>query len=165
MKSKSTVYNLSEKLKWKNWPTWLKGFFLLWPSLGPAYLFITKTPSPTGGEAELNTIMTNIEYQNYFIVVFIGFWSINLILLGLTWAIGGLVLETYRSSRTDTRSKVAVRTPPKEQEEPVRTKTLVKKYPVLVKKGTRKGASGETKTVKTVYRVLKKKSSSAKATK
>ncbi len=165
MKSKSAVNNLSEKLKWKNWPTWLKGFFLLWPSLGPAYLFITRTPSPTGGEAELNTIMTNLEYQNYFIVVFIGFWSINLILLGLTWAIGGLVSETYRSFRIDTRSKVAVRTPPGEQKEPVRTKTLVRKYPVLVKKGTKNGTSRETKSVKTVYRVLKKKGSSAKAPK
>jgi len=164
MKSKSTVYNLSEKLKWNNWPIWLKGFFLLWPSLGPAYLFITRTPSPTGGEAELNTIMTNLEYQNYFIVVFIGFWSINLILLGLTWAIGGLVSETYRSYLTE-RSKVSVKTTPKQQKAPVETKTLVRKYPVLVKKGTGKGTPGETKTVKAVYPVLKKKSSSAKATK
>jgi len=161
---KFEVLNLSEKLKWKNWPTWLKGFFLLWPSLGPAYLFITSTPTPTGGEAEVSTIMTNIEYQNFFIVVFIGFWSINLILLGLTWAIGGLVSDTYRSYLTE-RSDVGVRTSSKGEKVQVETKTLIREYPVLAKKGTDNDTSRKSKAVKMVYPVMKKKSSSSKTTK
>jgi len=97
MKLKLGLLHLSRNIKWENWPTWLKGVFLFWPSLGPAYLFIVKTPFPTEGTADLSTLMTNIEYQNYFISVFIGMWSINLVILGLTWILGSLISESYRS--------------------------------------------------------------------
>ncbi len=160
---KLTVLKLSESMKWSNWPTWLKGFFLLWPSLGPAYLFITSTPVPTSGEAELSTIMTNVEYQNYFIVVFIGFWSINLILLGMTWVIGSVVSDTYRSYLRE-KSKVRVKRISEEPNVPSDTEKIVKKYPLLVKKGSQDIAS-EPKTVKKVYKVLKKKDSPATSAK
>ncbi|MBS3781189.1 MAG: hypothetical protein KGY66_00905 [Candidatus Thermoplasmatota archaeon] len=156
MNLKLALLLLSEKLKWKNWPTWLKGIFLLWPSLGPAYLFLTRTPSPTGGEAELSTIMTNLEYQNYFIVVFIGFWSINLILLGLTWTIGSLSSDTYRNYLRE-KAKVRKYNSIKEKNASIRPKRVVKKYPVLVKKGTPKGISREPKTMKKIYPILAKR--------
>jgi len=170
MKLKSGIFSLSERLKWKNWPTWLKGFFLLWPSLGPAYLFITRTPGPSSGDAELSTIMTNIEYQNYFIVVFIGFWSINLILLGMTWIIGGLVSDGYRSLITDRSNakkttNIAPKTPTGDREVPGKIKRSEKRYPVLVKKRARKDISGKRKTAEKTYPVLTKKDSSAGSTK
>ncbi|MFW5946159.1 MAG: hypothetical protein ACOCTN_04735 [Candidatus Natronoplasma sp.] len=141
MKLKLAVLSLSERLKWKNWPTWFKGFFLLWPSLGPVYLFLTRTPAPTGGEAELNTIMTNLEYQNYFIVVFIGFWSINLVLLGMTWIIGSLISDGYRSYLKE-KSSVKMNTSSKVQY-PKQVKKQSRRYPVLVKKGTKKSSSAK----------------------
>lgn len=154
MNLKLTILNLSEKLKWKNWPTWLKGFFLLWPSLGPAYLFIARTPVLVSGDAELGTIMSNIEYLNYFIAVFIGFWSLNLILLGLTWTIGSLTSDMYRSYlRERSRTKV-VET---DQDFTVDVKELVKKYPVLVKKSSAEASSEKPKTIKKKYPILKKK--------
>lgn len=140
MEAKLTILKLSENLKWSNWPTWLKGIFLLWPSLGPAYLFLTRTPTPTGSE-DLTTIMTNIEYQNYFIVVFLGFWSINLIILGITWLIGGLTSDMYRDhlrekSKKDHVSLVSKNYPIMEKK---RTKNKSKKkYPVLRKKRSSK---------------------------
>ncbi len=163
MNLKLTVLNLSESLKWKNWPTWLKGFFLLWPSLGPAYLFITRTPAPISGDADLSAIMTNVEYQNYFIVVFIGFWSINLILLGLTWVVGSVVSDTYRSYLKE-KSKVRVSRPSEEQRVSLETKKIVKRYPLLVKKGSQE-MSSEPKMVNIAYPVLRKKDSSTRSPK
>jgi len=160
MNLKSGILSLSEKLKWSNWPIWLKGFFLLWPSLGPAYLFLTKTPTPTEGEAELHTIMTNLEYQNYFIVVFIGFWSINLILLGLTWVIGSLISDGYRSYLRE-RSNMKTNTLSREKKVPIK----VKKYTVLVKKGANKDNSRKPKTLKKIYPILTKKDSSSRTIK
>jgi len=96
MKVKLGILHLSKNLEWSSWPTWLKGLFLLWPSLGPAYLFITRTPRPTDGTGEITTILSNIEYQNYFISVFLGLWAINLVVLGITWVMGSLISEGYR---------------------------------------------------------------------
>ncbi len=112
MKLKLGLLHLSERIRWKNWPTWLKGIFLFWPSLGPAYLFITRTPIPTDGTGEIETILANLEYQNYFIVVFLGLWSINLVVLGIVWIIGGLISHTYRdhlSKRTSIPVKKIIR--------------------------------------------------------
>ncbi len=103
MKVKLGLLHLSEDIKWEKWPTWLKGLYLFWPSLGPAFLFLTRTPLPTDGTGELSTILANIEYQNYFISIFLGLWAINLVILGLTWLVGGVISEAYRyhiSSRT-----------------------------------------------------------------
>ncbi len=156
MSLKLEILLLSEKLKWKNWPTWLKGLFLFWPSLGPAYLFITGHPSPIGAEAELNAIMNNIEYQNYLITVFIGFWSINLILLGLTWTIGDLTSHTYRSYMRE-KAKKDISEPDKIL--PEKTRRSVKRYPVLAKKGSSGVVGKEKRTVSKKYPIFKKKRS------
>ncbi len=127
MSLKLKILLLSEKVKWKNWPTWLKGLFLFWPSLGPAYLFITRTPVPTEVSNEANLLLTNLEYQNYFIAVFIGFWSINLVILGLTWTIGTLISDGYRHLlRSRSRS-----TEPKKDGS---LKTMNKRRPTHLKK-------------------------------
>ena len=149
MEAKLTILKLSENLKWSNWPTWLKGIFLLWPSLGPAYLFLTRTPTPTGSE-DLTTIMTNIEYQNYFIVVFLGFWSINLIILGITWTIGGLTSDMYRNHLREKAKEVTI----KEDRVTVNSKKLR----VMEKKGTKNKS-------KKKYPVLRKKRSSKRSDK
>jgi len=165
MNLKLAVLSLSERLKWKNWPTWLKGFFLLWPSLGPAYLFITRTPAPTGDEAELTTIMTNVEYQNYFIVVFIGFWSINLIMLGLIWIIGGLISDCYRSYSEKSIEEASISYLSGKQKASSKVKDQVKRYPILVKKGAKGDISRKSKKLKKTYPTLTKKCSSTKSTK
>ncbi len=128
---------LSERVKWKNWPLWLKGIFLSWPSIGPLYMFLFRTPSPSGS-AEVTTLLTNLEYQNYMIAVFIGFWSINMVVLGLTWTVAGVVSETYSSYLRDKASsgkKHKTQNSRNVEELPV----LKKRYPILVKKKSTRG--------------------------
>ncbi len=128
-----TLLLLPKKLKWKNWPLWLKGLFLFWPSLGPAYLFLTNTPNPLVNPAELNEILTNIEYQNYFLAYFIGLWSVNLVILGLAWIIGPVVSSTYRSYlKYKNPKKVPRKHSPKKRM--LKVKKKVRRYPILVKK-------------------------------
>lgn len=153
MNMKLTILRLSESIKWNNWPTLLKGFFLLWPTLGPVYLFLFRTPSPVGGEGGTTALMTNIEYQNYFIVVFLGFWSINILLLGLTWVIGSLTSKTYRSYL---KEKSRVKSSQRKKTSTVGK--VVKEYPMLVKKGSRNELSGGRELIKKRYQVLRKRS-------
>jgi len=128
MNLKLNILLLSERVKWNNWPTWLKGLFLFWPSLGPAYLFITRTPVPTETTDEATVLLTNLEYQNYFIAVFIGLWSINLVILGITWTLGTLVSEGYRDYLRNSSGKAS--TEDKSTGPPV----MKEKRPMLMKK-------------------------------
>ncbi|MFP3871342.1 MAG: hypothetical protein ACOC55_04590 [Candidatus Natronoplasma sp.] len=128
MDLKSDILSLEERMRWNNWPIWLKGLFILWPSIGPVYLFLFKTPAPTGDTTELNTLLTNIEYQNYFIVVFIGFWSINLMILGITWFIGPLIADGYRY-HLERSSKSKPRTKDPKPKKGLKLKKLRKKHP------------------------------------
>jgi len=86
----SSNLSLYEKGEWRNWPLWLKGIFVLWPSLSTAYLFLIEIPA-IEGSSDMITILQNIEYQNYFISYFVGFWAINLVLLGVGWILISLV--------------------------------------------------------------------------
>ncbi len=149
MNLKLEILLLSEKLKWKNWPIWLKGIFLAWPSIGPLYLFIFRTPIPSGS-AEVTTLLTNLEYQNYLIAVFIGFWSINMVILGLTWAVGGIVSETYRSylKSNMTSKKISKELGLNEGSKGRNLRVLKKKYPMLIKKGRVQKTSGSIRAKK-----------------
>ncbi|MFP4051462.1 MAG: hypothetical protein ACLFVB_06955 [Thermoplasmata archaeon] len=77
-----------EMIKWENWPLWLKGFFILWPSIGPAFYFIQGTPEQSGDE--LVNIWYKLEYQTELIYYFIGLWTINLVVLGGIWIFAGM---------------------------------------------------------------------------
>lgn len=75
-------------IKWENWPLWLKGFFIFWPSIGPAFYFILG--SPEGG---VENIWDNIDYQTDLIFYFIGLWAINLALLGAIWIFASMLIS------------------------------------------------------------------------
>ncbi len=77
-----------DMIKWENWPLWLKGFFIFWPSIGPAFYFIQGAPEE--GTEELLNIWNKIEYQTELIYYFIGLWAINLVILGAIWIIAGM---------------------------------------------------------------------------
>jgi len=154
MKWRKEILSLSEKMKWRNWPTWLKGLFISWPSLGPAYLFLTRPPFPTGGNNEIDAIMTNIEYQNYIIAVFIGLWSINLLALGITWFLVSIVSKSYRFHLNKTESGDEKDSIPTEER---LKKTLKKKN----RPGKGKKGGTEDKEYRNGYPVLKKKDSSS----
>lgn len=162
MSLKIAILSLSENLKWKNWPTWIKGLFIFWPSLGPAYLFLTRTPFPTGGANEVD-ILVNIEYQNYLIAVFIGLWSINLLILGLTWTIGSLISDGYRyylrSKSRDVKSSLS------KKEKGARSLRMMKKGSTSAKNKNSKKSTETVKKIKKRYPVLKKKSASSNSSK
>ncbi|MGM0510362.1 MAG: hypothetical protein ACQESD_04460 [Thermoplasmatota archaeon] len=96
--NKRSDLSLSEKGEWRNWPLWLKGIFVLWPSLSTAYLFLMDTPG-IEGSGDILTVLQNIEYQNYFISYFVGFWAINLVLLGVGWILVSVVSEVGRDKK------------------------------------------------------------------
>ncbi len=104
MNSSSDV-SLSKKGEWGNWPLWLKGIFVLWPSLSTAYLFLTDIPG-IEGSGDMSVILRNVEYQNYFISYFVGFWAINLVLLGIGWIIVSMISGISGSGRKKSKKKV-----------------------------------------------------------
>lgn len=104
---KSSKLSLATKAEWRNWPLWLKGLYIFWPSLGPAYLFLKDIPM-IDQTREISPVLANIEYHSYLLAYFVGLWAVNLVILGIAWMIIYILSPFLSSKKKSAKTKKKV---------------------------------------------------------
>lgn len=76
----------NENITWDNWPSWLKGIFVLWPSFYPMLFFFKTIYYINVDEsfASLDSLVNMIFFA-------LGLWMINFVILGSVWILLNII--------------------------------------------------------------------------